>query len=249
MTQVDENPDTPKSPLQLRGPSLSPLEEAMKARFADDESDPTESPGTPPSPSAIPRHQRLYGYERQRDVSSPNSRNDPRRSKQRSSGARTTDGVQKASVNSPGGIPTPRSAKRREPQKTSQYRPQVVPSTARSKSEPKPSPASSKSFKNAATAVVASQRFGAAGLMRQRTNSSGSGSSKTFKNAATAVVASQRFGAAGLARQRTNSGGSGRSTGDSSVASAVMSEEGASHCITDLGNCGQLDAFSCLHLS
>ena len=218
--------DTPKSPPRLRGPSLSPLEQAMRSQSGGDESD-LGSPGTPPSPSAIPRHQRLYGYERQQGAKSPQARMVPRNQH-----TVTTGSVQKAVASKS----TPLSVKGRQPPHRSQLGPPDVPRTAQPERTPKASTPSSsptsKSFKHAAKVVVASQRLAAGGLTHTRTNSGGStGSvpssptSMSFKHAATAVVASQRF-AGGMAVMRTNSTGSGRSTGDGRIASAMMSEEG-----------------------
>ena len=229
--------DAPKSP-RLRGPSLSPLEEAMKSQVAGQELDPG-SPGTPPSPSAIPRHQRLYGYERQHDAKNPQERATAKRAQTRNLNAAAMNSAQQATVTS---IPTPRSAERR-PTQRSICDAQNVPSTAQSKAKQKPTAPSSpapRSLKNAATAVVASQRFGAGGSAHRRTNSGGRTArsqpsapsfpaATSFKQAATAVVASQRFSAGGMEHKRTSSGGSGRSTGDSSTAGVVMSQEGELH--------------------
>ena len=125
--------DAPNSP-RLRGPSLSPLEEAMMSQSAGQEFE-LGSPGTPPSPSAIPRHQRLYGYERQHGAKSLQARATPKRAQPRNLNAAATDS-QQVSVTS---IPTPRSANRQSSLRSSQFETHSVPSTS-SASKPKQKP-------------------------------------------------------------------------------------------------------------
>ena len=200
-----------KSPPRLRGPSLSPLEQAAKMSQSEDgESD----PGSPKSPSAIPRHQRLYEYEQQPPPSSPTVSGSS--SSSASPKALALPKLQGKGVQNGGqtkaktttSIPTPRSATRRQMKQQPQARTQPQPASSAAHPRQQSQPHGKPKSKPAA--------------------STPSPSSNRLKRAATAVVASQRFasGAAPKSPRGRANGGAGRGSGDSSAAGAQMSEEG-----------------------